>query len=199
MPEAIRRGVGGDKSTAPGCRRRFARLLHHVAASVALLAAFLTTAESANSDASRHESADATWPAHFSPVSSVLAAQRPQPGHALADEEVPDHNREASPTDWEDCRFAPPSNPACVAAAIADIDAARAEEGLAPITLPDDFEQLTVTQQLLVVTDLERVDRGLEPFEGLSPRLDAYAQQGAEAGTDPPWPEPMEGFLAVLC
>lgn len=95
----------------------------------------------------------------------------------------------------EDCRFAPSSDPACVAAAVADIDAARAEEGLAPITLPDDFEQLTVTQQLLVVTDLERVDRGLEPFEGLSPRLDAYAQQGAEAGTDPPWPEPLEGFV----
>ena len=38
---------------------------------------------------------------------------------------------------------------------------------------------------LFVLADLERVDRGLPPYVGLSASLDAASQQAAEAGTDP--------------
>ncbi len=51
--------------------------------------------------------------------------------------------------------------------------------------LPSDFASLTVPQQLLVVTNLERIDRGLTPVSGLAADLDAAAAQAAAADNDP--------------
>ena len=55
----------------------------------------------------------------------------------------------------------------------------RQTEGLGPMSLPSNYPSLTPAEQLFVLTDLERVDRGLAPIEGLSTTLNAYAQAGA--------------------
>jgi hypothetical protein len=80
------------------------------------------------------------------------------------------------------------SSTTCIRLTLAAIDAARASEGLGPILLPADFARLTVPEQLFVVLDRERVDRGLAPFAGLSAALDANARSGAAAANLPPPP-----------
>jgi hypothetical protein len=74
----------------------------------------------------------------------------------------------------------------CTAATLAALDHARALEGVGPMVLPTDFAQLTVPEQLFVVINLERVDRGLAPFVGLTAGLDGNARKGADAANDPP-------------
>jgi hypothetical protein len=74
---------------------------------------------------------------------------------------------------------------ACDKAALRDFDKVRATEGLAPMSLPKGFATLPAARQLLVLTNIERVDRGLRAFPGLSKRLNGLAAQGAKANTDP--------------
>jgi hypothetical protein len=74
---------------------------------------------------------------------------------------------------------------ACVTHEVAAPDHARALEGLSGMRLPGNYLSLTPAEQLLVLTDLERVSRGEQPVLGLSSGLDADAQQGADANTDP--------------
>ena len=64
----------------------------------------------------------------------------------------------------------------------------RQAEGLSPMSLPSNYPSLTPPEQLFVLTDLERIDRGLPPITGLAANLNAYAQAGANAHTDPPFP-----------
>jgi hypothetical protein len=84
---------------------------------------------------------------------------------------------------------------ACDKAALRDFDKVRATEGLAPMTLPKGFASLSAAHQLLVLTDIERVDRGLSAFRGLSKRLNGLAGKGAKANTDPGF-EPFRGTAA---
>jgi hypothetical protein len=84
-------------------------------------------------------------------------------------------------------------NDACDAAALVDFNAVRAAEGLGPMTLPHQFDTLTVPLQLLAISDVERVDRGLVPVIGLSSAIDSLAQQGADTDDDPPFPDPFHG------
>ena len=63
--------------------------------------------------------------------------------------------------------------------------AARAHEGLGAMVLPSDFAALTPAEQLFVLTDIERVDRGLPPVVGMVAQLDTDAQNAAAANTDP--------------
>lgn len=93
-------------------------------------------------------------------------------------------NSSPSQATWEACGAAPTSAD-CISSALADIDTARAAEGVGSMQLPSDFASLTVQQQLLVVTDLERVARGLTPVRGLAADLDNAAQQAAAADQDP--------------
>jgi hypothetical protein len=76
----------------------------------------------------------------------------------------------------------------CQLAVVSGIDEARAAEGVGPLRLPSSYDSLSVPAQLLVLTDLERVDRGLPGFTGLSVKLDGLAEKGAVAGTDPNGP-----------
>ena len=57
------------------------------------------------------------------------------------------------------------------------------------MALPAGFAQLTVPEQVFVVLNRERVDRGLAPFAGLSTALDANAQKGATTAGLPPRPD----------
>jgi hypothetical protein len=87
------------------------------------------------------------------------------------------------------------SSNTCIRLTLAAIDAARSAEELRSIALPADFAQLTVPEQLFVVLDRERVDRGLAPFAGLSTLLDADAQKGAATANLPP--RPGRAYMAV--
>jgi hypothetical protein len=53
------------------------------------------------------------------------------------------------------------------------------------MVLPTNFLSLTIPEQMFVLTNLERVDRGVAPIEGLAYELNAYARAGANAGEDP--------------
>jgi hypothetical protein len=77
------------------------------------------------------------------------------------------------------------SSTSCTTLALADVNTARAGEGVRPMDLPANFASLTVLEQLLVISDLERTARGLTPILGHSASLDADAERGAVAGQDP--------------
>jgi hypothetical protein len=77
------------------------------------------------------------------------------------------------------------AGPTCMAEVEQATSAARATEGLGPMRLPSNFGSLTPAEQLFVITDIERVDRGLPPFVGLVDALDADALAGAQGNTDP--------------
>lgn len=79
------------------------------------------------------------------------------------------------------------ANQACDGVAIPEFNSARAKEGVKPLVLPEDFDTLSVPLQVLAITDLERVDRGLAPVPGLSSYLNSLAQQGANANDHPPF------------
>lgn len=76
----------------------------------------------------------------------------------------------------------------CLEGALKDYKRARAKEGLAPMTVPSNFTRLSIPGQLLVLADLDRVDRGLAPVAGLSSNLQPYAQAGADHSGDPAFP-----------
>jgi hypothetical protein len=76
----------------------------------------------------------------------------------------------------------------CQQVVVQAIDTARAAEGVGPLQLPSYYDGLTVPEQLLVLTDLERVDRGLAGFVGLSSKLDVLAKAAASTNDDPNGP-----------
>ncbi|HEX3841627.1 MAG TPA: hypothetical protein VHU85_12600 [Acidimicrobiales bacterium] len=73
----------------------------------------------------------------------------------------------------------------CTNYTLQSVNNAAAQEGVSPMTLPSNFVSLSVPEQLFVVADLERVDRGLPPYLGLVPALSNAAQQAAVAVADP--------------
>lgn len=95
-------------------------------------------------------------------------------------------------------RFAPDfAAPACEQEELQAIDNARAKEGVGPMYLPSNYNSLSGDEQLLVVIDLERTDRGLAAFAGIVASPDSVAQKGTQvsgqpAGTfeDPSLPAP---------
>lgn len=76
----------------------------------------------------------------------------------------------------------------CLSAVLAAINHARAAEGVRPMFLPPFFAEMSTAEQLFVVINLERVDRNLPPFKGMTTALDANAAEGADHGEDPPDP-----------
>jgi hypothetical protein len=76
----------------------------------------------------------------------------------------------------------------CTNYSLESVNNAAAQEGVGPMVLPSNFTSLTVPEQLFVVADLERVDRGLPPYLGLVPALSDAAQQAAVNLADPQLP-----------
>jgi hypothetical protein len=74
---------------------------------------------------------------------------------------------------------------ACIASTLQATDTARSLEGLGPLALPGNYSALTPAQQLFVLADSERVDRGLPPAVGLVAEFNQDAQAAAFANTDP--------------
>ena len=56
------------------------------------------------------------------------------------------------------------------------------------MSLLNNYSSLTPPERLFVLTDLERVDRGIAPIEGLAAGLDGLAQAGANGHTNPTFP-----------
>jgi len=75
--------------------------------------------------------------------------------------------------------------PACTDLMLKAIDAAQVAEHVRRIVLPRNYYHLSVPEQLFVLTDLERVTRGIPPLVGLVPYLNAFALAGARIGADP--------------
>lgn len=84
----------------------------------------------------------------------------------------------------------------CLALGVSALDLGRSAEHLVAVHLPSNFSRLSVSEQLFVVVNLERIARRVPPLVGLAPALDASAQAAAVAGTDPP-PKPSYGAIAV--
>jgi hypothetical protein len=80
------------------------------------------------------------------------------------------------------------NSPTCLGAVLDAINHAHALEGIRPMVLPTGFGQLSIPDQLFVTIDLERMDRGLPVFGGLTKALDRNAQIGADDANDPPDP-----------
>ncbi len=80
------------------------------------------------------------------------------------------------------------SSARCLGAVLAAVDHARALEGVRPMVLPAGFGSMPVPEQIFVAVNLERVDRGLAPFAGMTSALDANATDGAVTANDPPDP-----------
>jgi len=85
-----------------------------------------------------------------------------------------------------------PDGPACRIALLGAINEARAGERVRPMRLPADFAALSVGEQLFVVANVERVDRGLSRITGMSRDLDRSALRGARKRDDPT-PDPFYG------
>jgi hypothetical protein len=75
--------------------------------------------------------------------------------------------------------------PSCLEVSLAMLNAGRRSEQLGPVMLPENWAQLTVPEQLFVLSELERTARGLSPDTGLAADWDAAAQVGADRGRDP--------------
>jgi len=73
-------------------------------------------------------------------------------------------------------------------------DSARAAEGVGPMLVdPGALAALPVPEQLFVVENLERVDRGLPPVSAMTAQLNAAAQAGADGRRDPTPPPSLTG------
>ncbi len=92
---------------------------------------------------------------------------------------VPDYTRSCASSGIDDSAD-------CVAATLEAINHAHALEGVRPMVLPAGFAQMSTPDQLFIVINLERVDRGLPPFRGLTTALNRNAQRGADDAGDPP-------------
>ena len=62
---------------------------------------------------------------------------------------------------------------------------ANHREGKPRFTLPRNFSHLSGSEQLFVLTNLERVVHGLWPLYGISPKLNRFALKGVYRGADP--------------
>jgi len=93
-----------------------------------------------------------------------------------------------SPHGLRRCSTAGTVTASCLKGALKDFKRARAREGLGPMTLPSNFTHLSIPVQLMVLADLDRVDRGRAPVAGLASGLQPYARAGAAQGHDPSFP-----------
>ena len=76
----------------------------------------------------------------------------------------------------------------CNTTSLRAIDAARAISGISPLMLPSGYWHLDAADQLVEVTNAERVSRGLPPWPGPVQALTALAARGIAEEADPAGP-----------
>jgi hypothetical protein len=97
----------------------------------------------------------------------------------------------------------PPSNPSANIPPdssdwLTAIDGARSQEGVGSLDVSESaFDALPLDQQVFTAVNNERVDRGLPPIQYLTSQLDSYAQNGANAGSDPTFPTTVTGGAPI--
>jgi hypothetical protein len=89
-----------------------------------------------------------------------------------------------------------PEGDVCVNAVVVALDSARADIGLGPYVLPANFDSLPGTEQILVLSNLDRLAYGLAPITGLSSTLESAAQSAMLSDVDPD-PTALLGDLSV--
>lgn len=77
------------------------------------------------------------------------------------------------------------NDPVCTNYVLSAINNARAQEGVSPMVLPTNWQTLSVPEQMLVVTNLERIARGYPPYLGLNAALDRETASAALREDDP--------------
>ncbi len=97
----------------------------------------------------------------------------------------PRTNVPAIPAYTNECWVHGSATATCRAQALAAVNRARALEHVRPMVLPRGFWTLSGTKQIFIVTDLERVARGLPPFIGLTSQLDSWALSASRRNQDP--------------
>ena len=96
----------------------------------------------------------------------------------------------------------PATPPANIAPSSADwltsIDQARAHEGVGNMPMfESQLDTLPLAEQVFAAVNDERIDRGLPPIDDMTAQLNAYAQGGANAGSDPSLPSSLTGGAPV--
>jgi hypothetical protein len=123
-------------------------------------------------------------------------------GHAIAaPAATPTHNTAPGRHFVHACSRVSTAKPAqdrCDSAAVAAFDKVRAGEGVGPLTLPGGFDVMPAAEQLLVISNLERADRGLRPVAARVTQLDSLARYGAAHNQDPPFPSSVPSGAAAV-
>ena len=121
-------------------------------------------------------------------AAAALVVTLPTAAASAATSTDPALNVVPSPSYWNLCLDQGRNSQVCIDQIVQAIDNARSLEGVGPMTLPADFATLTTEQQTFVVSNLERVDRGLPPVVGMVDSLNSLAAGAAAADADPMLP-----------
>jgi hypothetical protein len=92
-----------------------------------------------------------------------------------------------SPNYFDICGVKGRNNPQCITLVVEAIEHARSHEHMTKraLILPNNYRYLSVAKQTFVITNLERVDRGLRPYTGLTASLNHVSQIAAALKADP--------------
>ena len=120
-----------------------------------------------------------------SPGAYHHAARATTTGGSIAD---PATNVPPTPDYWPTCSMNGGSSQTCINAVVTAIDNARALEGVGPMVLPTGFATMSTAVQTFVVSNLERVDRGLQPAAGMVSSLNTISADAANNDADPALP-----------
>jgi len=183
-------GVRLRKRCGDGLSRGGSRHSNRRVATLAIVGLLAVPASAALLLASGQDSAGAAGSARPAPGAShyAVATQLLRPADVPIFTNYP--NPPANLTDqpaWKSCTHSGgvDNSPGCTNAMLAYINSGRANDGVKPMVLPGNYLLLTPAQQLLVIINLERGDRGMTVIPGLCTSCDAAAQQGIVLGGDP--------------
>jgi hypothetical protein len=98
------------------------------------------------------------------------------------------HNQAPSPDYFGICAQRGYNSLVCIDQAVAAIENARKHDHHVTkqaVILPNNFRRLSVAEQTFVITNLERVDRGLRPYSGLITKLNTISRAAAILRADP--------------
>lgn len=95
------------------------------------------------------------------------------------------HNIKPHPNFIVACVDDGPMSHTCISQTVKAINYARAREGVRRMVLPTNYRRLSIPEQVFVIVDLERVDRGVRPLRGMESTMNQEAKTAAEAQVDP--------------